>query len=1045
MAMAQRDAMVEQPQQAEQPKQTAATSSKIAKGTVTDPNGGETLIGVVVEVKGTKSGVVTDFDGNFELKIPDGIDKPVLVFSYVGKKSKEVPYTGAFLNIELEDNTTLQEVVVTGMFTKAKESYTGAANMVTGKDLQLAGSQGVISSLRTIDPSFNLMDNNLLGSDPNNIENMQITMRGSTSLTDVQTDAQNAIQSNMPLFIIDMFEADLKTVVDLDENRIESITLLKDASATALYGSKGANGVIVITTKKPKEGKLRFSYKGTLSFQAPDLSSYDLMNAMEKLDFEKAAGLYSNETPSINEYLENLYNTRRMDAVRGVDTYWLAYPVQLGVGNKHSLSVEGGENAVRYAINLSYNQVVGAMKGSTRNTLNGEMYLSYTKDNLVFSNKLGVANNKAYNSPYGSFDKYAKMNSYYAPFDENGYPVQRLDKGEYYGLESSAGYTRNEASALNPLWDAYLPSRNDNGYLEITDNLMAEWHLIPKVLFLRGRFSFSKEISRSDVAVSAEHTKFLDYTAENFDRKGTYDYGTGYSDRYEGDLTLNYSNTFKELHQLFFGAGVTVSDESTESYTVRVEGLPIPALIDYFPTATQYEADGNPSGSESIRRGVKAYATANYTYDRRYFTDFSYTIEGNSQFGAEKRVAPFWSAGLGWNAHQEKFLQNHPVLNVFRLRASYGVTGSANFSAYQAMTMYKLINGSDYRGNAGVELMALGNPNLGWQKTGLTNVGTDIEILNNRIVAKIDVYNKITDNLLANRDVPLATGFASYRTNIGKVANRGVEAELKFNIIRNPEQGIYWSVGGNLVHNKNKILDISDELEAANQKLLGNITEDMTEEEKAAILERQRNPSYLYKEGESINTMFAVRSKGIDPATGKEIFIKLDGTETFEWDAADQVACGVTDAAIRGNLSTSFRYKGFTALVYFRYEFGGYAYNQTLVDKVENIYPYENADRRVLYDRWKEPGDITYFKSVTDFTKTKATSRFIMKNDIFQCSSATLRYDFPSAWAKKNLHVSNLSLQATMEDIFYTSTIKRERGTSYPFANKFAFSLLFTF
>ncbi|MDR2805203.1 MAG: SusC/RagA family TonB-linked outer membrane protein [Dysgonamonadaceae bacterium] len=1019
-------------------QQTA--KSNIAKGMITDTSG-EALIGASVRIKNTTLGTVADSDGHFEITIPASVANPVLVFSYVGYKEKSVLFKGEpELLVQLVENTILEDVVVTGIFNRAKESYTGAANKISQKDLELAGSHNLITSLRNIDPSFNLLENNLLGSDPNNIENMSITMRGATSLTDIQSDAQTAIRSNMPLFIIDMFEAPLKSVIDLDESRIESITLLKDASATALYGSKGSNGVIVITTKKPQAGKLRLTYKGKLSFEAPDLSSYNLMNAMEKLDYEYAANLYT-PTNASYEDIENLldiYNARRMDAVRGVDTYWLAYPVRLGVGQEHTLSVEGGENAMRYAINLGYNRIAGAMKGSNRNTINGNVYLSYAVNNFLFSNDIQITNNKAYNSPYGNFDDYAKMNAYFIPFDQYGQAIKKLDNVSYIGFSVNGGRT-NTKNNMNPLWNASLPSLNESAYTRVVNNFMTEWHIIPQAFFIRGRFSVTTENNRSDVYISSENTLFDAYAEDSYNRKGRYDYKTGQEVDYEGDLTLNFSKTFNDKHQVFAGGGFNIYQKSLEWYSIRAEGLPIPDM-DFLTTATQYEKEGKPAGSEELRRGLKSYLYANYTYNRRYFADFSTTMEGNSQFGANQRVAPFWSVGTGWNAHHESFLQDNYYLNIFRLRASYGVTGSVEFSPYQAMTMYGINNSNSYRGWFGMELKGIGNSDLQWQKTNALNIGADVEIFDSRLTAKIDVYHRITNDLLTSVNIPPAGGFGSYVANIGEVSNQGIESELKINIIRDRKNDFFWSVGGTIAHNKNKILKISNALEYFNEKIISE--EGLTDAEKEA---QRRNPSFLYKEGESINTIFVVRSKGIDPSTGKEIFVKLDGTETFTWNPADRIACGVSEPTIWGNFNTTVRYKGFTFTTFFNYKAGGYSYNNTLVDKVENIYPYENADRRVLYDRWKNPGDITFFKSVKEYGNTNATSRFVMKSNSVECSSLNLRYDFSEKWSKKHLLLSHLTLQATVQDVFYSSTIKRERGTLYPFSNKFYFSTTIQF
>ncbi|MDR1527014.1 MAG: SusC/RagA family TonB-linked outer membrane protein [Dysgonamonadaceae bacterium] len=1015
----------------------AQTAALVAKGTVKNVQG-ETLIGVNVRLKDSKVGVVTDMDGQFELTIPASVKNPVLLFSYVGYKEKEVPYKGVELAILLEDNTVLSEVVVTGLFNRAKESYTGAASMVTRKDLDLAGASGVLSSLHNIDPSFNMLENNLFGSDPNNIEAMNITMRGSTSLADVQNAGQTtASKSNLPLFIVDKFEVELKDVIDLDNNRVESITILKDAASTALYGSKGANGVVVITTRKPQTGKLTVSYRGKTSFQAPDLSSYNLMNASEKLDYELAAGLYSYLSPTIEENLMAVYNHRRIDAERGVNTYWLSFPVRLGVGQEHNLSVEGGENAMRYAINLGYSNNVGVMKGSDRNTFNGNVFLSYEKGSLLFSNDLGITSNKAHHSHYGSFSRYAKMNAYYSPFDEDGNLIKQLDNVNYYSLPNI--YMNNNRNSLNPLWDASLPQRNDASYIRIRNNFGLDWYILPETFFLRGRFSITREESRSDYYLSAEHSSFANISESNFNRKGSYSLSIGSRTDFNGDVTLNFNKTLAKVHQLAGGGGLNIYQELTEKNIFNAEGFPV-SDMNYITAATQYEENGHPDGSEELRRGLKAYGFVNYTYSRRYFSDLSYALEGNSQFGAEKRFAPFWSVGLGWNAHQERFLKDDAVLDVFRMRVSYGSTGSVKFSPYQAMTMYSVINHLNYRGLSGLSLMGLGNAGLGWQKTNTLNLGMDVELLDRRITAKVDAYNKITNDLITMLFVPASSGFAGYTANIGQIANRGIEAELKWQVIRDNDHRLFWTVGASVVHNKNEVLKISDTLDALNEQLTSE--EGKTSDE---IALQRRNPAFLIKEGESINTIFAVKSKGIDPSTGKEIFVQLDGTETFEWSASDLAACGTTDPLIWGNLNTSLRFRDFTFTTFFSYRLGAYTYNNALIEKVENIIPYENADRRALYDRWKKPGDVSYFKSVKDFTSTNATTRFVMKNNYVECSSINLRYDVPREWIKKNLKISAVSLQGTAENLFYTSTIKRERGTSYPFSNKFYFTMTVNF
>ena len=277
------------------PRAAEAESEKMKIVGKVNDRSGNSLPGVTVLLKGTTLGVVTDADGKFQIDIPE-TEPVVLVFSFVGMKKQEVVYRGEKeLTVVLEEDVAeMDEVVVTGIFTKARESYTGAVTTITSKELKKFGNRSVISQIRNIDPSFNILENNLTGSDPNQLPDIQ--MRGSTSLEvgvkDLQTDMESSSASNLPLFIMDGFEISLQKVMDMDENLIESITLLKDASATAMYGSRGANGVVVITTSQPEPGKIRITYKGSVNIEAPDFTSYNLLNAREKLAYEKAAGIY---------------------------------------------------------------------------------------------------------------------------------------------------------------------------------------------------------------------------------------------------------------------------------------------------------------------------------------------------------------------------------------------------------------------------------------------------------------------------------------------------------------------------------------------------------------------------------------------------------------------------------------------------------------------------------------------------------------------------------------------------------------------------------
>lgn len=984
------------------------------------------LPGASVHVEGTLIGAVTGNDGSFELNVPEGTKR--VTVSFMGKKSQQVDISGkTSIKVNLEDEElTINQVVVTGIFKKTRESYTGSLTTISADELKVSGNRNIISSIRNIDPSFNISDNLSFGSDPNQLPD--ITIRGRTSM-DVnvrnlqeQSSVQNS--SNLPLFIMDGFEVSLQRVMDMDEELVESITILKDASATAMYGSRGANGIVVITLKRPEIGKLRVSYKGGINIETPDFSSYNLMNSREKLQYELAAGLYNSIYNTTQQNLTELYNKRLIEVERGVDTYWLKYPVQTGIGNKHSVRVDGGADNFTYAGGLSYNNTLGVMKGSNRNTFTGNLFFQYDYKGLKFQNDLYIIYNTNENSPYGSFSEYSTANPIYTPYDDEGNLKKML-------VQPISGSNTPQLVG-NPLYNATLPTRDNGNYLNFQNNFAIEWKISPELNF-RGNLGVRRQQSRSDKYLSRDHTSFDtgDYTGENFNMRGSYIYNTAYSFSYEGTATINYNKTFNNKHVLYAGLSANIAEDKDDSYTIMARGFSAANMMN-LGMAGAYGL-GKPGSSEQHSRRLGSILNFNYTFDRRYFADFSGKLEGSSKFGSNDRIAPFWSAGIGWNLHNEKFMNQFEKVNTLRVRFSYGTTGSQNFSSYQALTTYRYFAQENYKFWNGAYMIGLGNPDLSWQKTNQANLGVEGSMFNGRLRFNLDLYDKLTQSLLTDINLPTAGGFPSYKANVGEVRNRGVELDANLFLLRNSTKGITWSVGGNLAHNANKILKISNALEFLNSELMENAGS---------------NPSFLYKEGQSMNTIFVVRSLGIDPATGRELFLNKDGERVYTWDAQDKVPCGVNEPKIWGNLRTMFRYKNLSFNATLSYRMGGYIYNQTLVDKVENISlsrsvnnPWGNLDRRALYERWQNPGDVSYFKNIKDFSTTYASSRFVMKENAINLNSVNITYEFSTKWLKKNLSFDFLSVALFAEDVFYLSTIRQERGLTYPFARKYSLSI----
>ena len=357
-----------------QPKKKSDTTKEI-KGKVVDSKG-ETVIGATVRVVNATIGTATDIDGNFTLRVPE--DVTTLEVGFVGMKTQLVSIkdkTEVRVVME-EDNTVLEDVVVTGIFKKAKESYTGAVSSISSEQLKMYKGQNVLQTLKNIDASLNFMVNNAMGSNPNNVP--QINIRGNSSLpmSVDELNQQASKQLNAPLVIMDGFEITLQKLMDFNDEEIESINILKDASATAIYGSRGANGVIVVTTKAPQAGKLKIYVQGGMNIEMPDLSSYDLLNARDKLELERIVGLYDDEDDVVNDRaLKEKYGQLYSEVLKGVNTHWLSQPVQTGIGQKYNLRLEGGNESFRWGTNISYNSVIGAMKGSERNTFSEECAL----------------------------------------------------------------------------------------------------------------------------------------------------------------------------------------------------------------------------------------------------------------------------------------------------------------------------------------------------------------------------------------------------------------------------------------------------------------------------------------------------------------------------------------------------------------------------------------------------------------------------------------------------------------------------------------------
>ena len=991
---------------------------KTVSGVVKD-KAGEPLPGVAILIKGTTLGGTTDVDGKFELLVPEVKDL-VLVFTFVGMKPQEVAYKGqAAINVVMEAQATeMDEVVVTGIFNKSKSNFTGAATTFTREQLQQVSSQNLLTTLSVIDPSFKLMENLEAGSNPNNLPEFEI--RGSSNIAGLESEYKD--NPNEPTFILDGFEVNKEKIFDLDPDRVESMTILKDAAATAIYGSRAANGVVVVETKAPAMGELRVSYNFTLDMEAADLSVYHLLNASEKLEYERLAKLYTHSNVEVQERLLQKYNDRREMVAKGYDVDWLSQPIRdLGVGHRHSLMLDGGNKGFRYGVSLNYHNKAGAMIDSKRNTLGIGINLQYNYKNLKFLNNLTYETVRSSESPYGSFSQYAQMNPYFYPWDEQGNVVEMIYEPD---------------KILNPLYNATLNTKDERKYDNFTNNFSVEWNITEAWRFT-GKLSLNRKTELTDNFKPGQHTDFY-----GKDVKGSYTKATTESSYYEGASTLSYTKML-EKHLIIANLGFSIKENKSDMYRVTAAGFPNDKM-DHVGMGSQFEEGTKPTGIESVSRNMGFIGNASYSYDNRYLFDASIRQDGSSQFGSEKRWGMFWSLGAGWNIHKEAFLQEQEFVTLLKLRASMGYTGSQKFNPYQALMMYRYLDYA-YGDNVGAQIMAFGNNNLKWQRTDKRNIGLDFELWNKRINGSFNFYTEYSKDVLTDITLAPSLGFDTYKENLGEVRNTGYELTLQLALIRKEDKGLRWNVMGSLVHNKNELMKINNALTAYNDKVSENFNKEGDENETDAEKQKRlTSPKVKYQEGQSMNTIWCVRSLGIDPATGSEIFLDREGNKVNVYNPDDQVPYAVTDPKLEGTVGTNISYRGFQLNAYFMYKFGGYAYNQTLVDKVENVSPTSNVDYRVLYDRWQRAGDLAKFKSISDKSITKPTSRFVEKENVFECKSINLSYTFQKGLLTR-MGMERLKLTFYANDIFRSSTVKQERGTVYPFARNYTFGIQATF
>ena len=958
---------------------------------------------VVAWEKGGKvlSRTPVDSEGWFHLEIPkEDIPDSFIRVTLIGYAPVKLPLRDipANLVVEMKEvSESLSEVVVTGYVDRPKEGYTGSVTILGREVIQLQVQRDLLSILRSEVPGFELKEDIMAGSDPNKVPEM--ILRGRSTL--VEGD-----RSHAPIFILDGVEVDIATVFDLNPELVDKVTVLKDAAATSFYGSKAANGVVVISTLQPKPGKVRTDYTLAQQFSLPDLSAYHLLTSAEKLEYERLAGLYGSfsgrDKTDIDKQTEYYAKLNRVS--QGVQTDWMSEPLRTGSNRKHTVSLSGGGADIRYGLSGSYAQVSGVMDNSSRSS--GSIRVSLTYGNLrsrLISYRTWYTTTSESDVPYGSFQDYVTLNPYDSPTVDG-----TLNRELSFGR-------------ANPLYEKSLGSyihRQSSQYasrLNMRMIVSPQWRVESSISWLVDRGGATTFYS--------PHSILYVYTEKS--KRGGFDVND--SKRY--DLQGNIFGVYNAypgnqgIHSLRITLGGNIQSTGTNFHGYRAVGV-LSDKMEHESMASRYPDGTGPEGGRGLSRMLGAYMNLGYAYKDKYLLEGSFRYEGSTKFGSRNRFAPFSSFSAGWNLHKEEWIR-HLNPELLKLRAGVGYVGNAGFGPYESRLTYRYDPSYAYDDQVGAMPMGLVNPSLKWERTLKYNLGLDFAFVGNRVTGNLDWYHNLTSDLIVSIAKPPHLGFQESKENLGKICNSGVELSLRGQLLHTHHTAATAYL--TLSHNRNRILQISDMLKNKNRE----------SEQKG----QKSLPVTRYSEGESMTALRVLHSVGINPANGREVFLTRNGEYTYEYDYRDKVVVGDSSPVVSGSMGFTFSWRRFLLSSGFIYRLGATLYNQTLATKVEGSDPMLNADSRVFSDRWKSPGDIVRFKHIASREFTPPTSRFVEREYMLEGSSLMASYTFPSEVLNHILSVRELKLSLSLGNFLYLSTVHRERGLDYPFSRSIQMAL----
>jgi TonB-linked SusC/RagA family outer membrane protein len=900
-------------------------------GKVTAADDGAALPGVTVLEKGTTNGTSTDAQGNYRLSVAGNA---TLVFSFIGFTTEEAGVGGrSTLDVTLApDVKALNEVVVTGYGTQERRKLTGSAATVTNRSIEQVPLASFDQILQGQAPGLLIQSG---GGQPGQAASVIIRGRGSIS------------GGSDPLYVLDGVPISPGDFAALNPNDFESVNVLKDAAATSIYGSRGANGVIVITTKKGKAGKTQFNYNFQIGGSELPRSRSRLTNSNEKIDLELATGIG----------LVNTMDEAEIARLRQINTDWSREIFHRGTTTSHELTASGGNENTQFFTSFNYFKQEGTLRNTGLDRYTGRLNLSNTSGNFTFGTNLTLG--------------YARSNYTSETNAGIGSPLNAFRWANPYETprDSAGNYSEIMSGQPNPVQELEQ-SRRAFGDIKAVGNVYLQYN-VPLLPGLSVRTNWGVDFRQREQQIYFDRNSYAGSLARG--GQGSLATDNSRAARFIGTNSVTYARDFGS-HSLeasvfneliyqdsvitgFTGYGITGKIKTTAGITPGVQD---PSSPNYIP-ATR--------GATASNALVSYFTNVNYGFKNRYFLSVGLRRDGSSRFGANNRFANFYSVGAGWLLSDEDFLGfAKGFLSNLKLRGSFGTVGNqegiGNFSARA------LYAARSYNGEQGIAQISLGDPNLRWEVQQKLNLGVDLGVFNNRIGLSVDFYDNITKDLFLPVELSRTTGFNSLLQNVGKLRNRGVEVAL--NTVNVRAGGFEWTSNLNFTYNRNRVLDLFQQDTVID---INNVS--------------------ITAEGLPLNTNWVVPYVGVNPANGEALYLDREGNVTNQYSANYARAFGTRDAPYFGGFGNTFSYKGVSLSVLLVYVYGNQFYNneRTNIDNPAYILDNVGAD---LLRAWKKPGDVTDVPAITN-PYFSNTTRYLEDASFLRVRNIMLAYSLPAS------------------------------------------------